>query len=106
MLTIPELIINSEDVTSAGFIPGAVFKIEQYQDGLVITLVSDEVEIERLLLEVDVPPDLGVDWVRDNGELYLAGEWLTQTSLAGQPLAISMMTGKVVIRVQQSNMLA
>ncbi|WP_431222830.1 hypothetical protein ACQ86O_21850 [Serratia sp. L9] len=41
-------------------------------------MISDEEEIERLLLEVDAAPNIGVDWIRDNGELYLAGDWLTQ----------------------------
>ena len=71
---IPELIIDSQDIIKAGFTPGAVFKIEPYRGGLVITLVYDEGEIERLLLEVDVHPDIGANWIRDNGELYLAGD--------------------------------
>ncbi|MBC3216352.1 type I addiction module toxin, SymE family [Serratia fonticola] len=29
------------------------------------------------------------DWIRDNGELYRAGDWLTQFGLTGQPLTIS-----------------
>jgi len=69
-------------------------------------LVSDEGEIERLLLETDVHPHIGVDWIRDNGELYLAGDWLTQCGFTGQPLAISVMPGQVVIQVQQDNILS
>lgn len=103
---IPELIIDSRDINKAGFIPGAVFKIEPYRDGLVITLVSNEGEIERLLLEVDTHPNIGADWVRDSGELYLAGDWLTKCGLAGQPLAISVMPGHVVLQVRKNNMLA
>nr|WP_071784440.1 SymE family type I addiction module toxin [Serratia fonticola] len=38
--------------------------------------------------------------------MYLAGDWLTQYGLTGQPLAISVMPGKVMIRVQQGNILA
>ncbi|WP_421094442.1 SymE family type I addiction module toxin [Serratia fonticola] len=103
---IPELIIDGEDIIKAGFVAGAVFKIEPYQDGLIITLISNEVEIERLLLEVDAHPHIGMDWIQDNGELYLAGDWLTQCGLTGQPLAISVMPGQVVIRIQQDNILA
>ncbi|HBE9177822.1 TPA: SymE family type I addiction module toxin [Serratia fonticola] len=103
---IPELIIDGVDITKAGFVAGAVFKIESYQDGLVIMLVSDDEEIERLLLEVDAHPYIGVDWMRDNGELYLAGDWLAECGLTGQLLAISVMPGKVVIKIQQGNMLA
>lgn len=103
---IPELIIDDEDIIKAGFVAGAVFKIEQFRDGLIITLVSNDAEIERLLLEVDADPHIGADWIRDNGELYLAGEWLTQCGLTGQPLVINVMPGKVVVQVQQDNMLA
>ncbi|WP_072080696.1 SymE family type I addiction module toxin [Yersinia nurmii] len=38
--------------------------------------------------------------MRDNGELYLAGDWLTQCGLTEQPLAISVMPGQVVIQIQ------
>ncbi|WP_447875095.1 SymE family type I addiction module toxin [Serratia fonticola] len=103
---IPELIIDGEDIIKAGLLAGAVFKIEPCQDGLVITLVSDEVEIERLLLAVDAQSHIGMDWIRDNGELYLAGDWLTPCGLTGQPLAISVMPGQVIIQVQQGNTIA
>lgn len=103
---IPELIIDSRDIIKAGFVAGAVFKIEPYQDGLIITLISNEVEVERLLLEVDAHPNIGVDWVRDNGELYLAGEWLTQCGLTEQPPVINVAPGKVVLQVRKNNMLA
>ncbi|QXN62121.1 SymE family type I addiction module toxin [Serratia fonticola] len=103
---IPELIIDGVDIIKAEFVAGAVFKIEPYQDGLLITLVSNTGEIERLLLDIDAHPHIGADWVRVSGELYLAGDWLTECGLAGQPLAISFMPGQVLIRVQQGNMLA
>lgn len=103
---IPELIIDGVDITKAGFVAGAVFKIEPYQDGLIIKLISNEGEIERLLLEVDAHPHIGIDWIRDNGELYLAGDWLTQCGLTGQPLVINVTPGQVVIQVQQGNILA
>ncbi|MFG1173011.1 SymE family type I addiction module toxin [Erwiniaceae bacterium CAU 1747] len=67
-------------------------------------MISNDEEIERLLLEVDVHPHIGVDWIRDSGELYLAGDWLTLCGLTGQPLAISVMPGKVMIQVQQGNL--
>lgn len=39
---IPEMIIDDKDITKAGFVEGAVFKIEPYQDELVTTLVFNE----------------------------------------------------------------
>ena len=97
---IPELIIDGEDIIKAGFTPGEVFKIEPYRDGLVITLISDEEEIERLLLDVGAHPHIGVDCIRDNGELYLAWDWLTQCGLTRQPLAIDVMPSMMVIQVK------
>nr|WP_276148137.1 SymE family type I addiction module toxin [Yersinia sp. IP36721] len=38
--------------------------------------------------------------------MSLPEDWLTQCGLTGQPLAISVMPGKVVIRTQQGNILA
>ncbi|WP_072080691.1 SymE family type I addiction module toxin [Yersinia nurmii] len=39
--------------------------------------------------------------MRDNGKLYLPEDWLTQCGLTGQPLAISVIPGQVVIHIQQ-----
>jgi hypothetical protein len=47
-----------------------------------------------------------VDWLRVNSELHLAGDSLSHCFLTGQPLAINVMPSKVVIQVQQGNMLA
>ncbi|OWF85743.1 SymE family type I addiction module toxin [Yersinia entomophaga] len=44
--------------------------------------------------------------MRDNGKLSLPEDWLTQCGLTGQPLAISVMPGQVVIQVHQDNILA
>ncbi|HHQ6550344.1 TPA: SymE family type I addiction module toxin [Serratia fonticola] len=41
-----------------------------------------------------------MDWIRDNGELYLVVDWLTQSGLTWQPLAINVMPSKVVILVK------
>ncbi|MGG7670797.1 SymE family type I addiction module toxin [Yersinia sp. J1] len=42
--------------------------------------------------------------MRDNGKLSLPENWLTQCGLTGQPLAISVMPGQVVIKVRQGNL--
>nr|WP_072080708.1 SymE family type I addiction module toxin [Yersinia nurmii] len=44
--------------------------------------------------------------MRDNGNLSLPEDWLTQCGLTGQPLAISVVPGKVVIQAQPDNILA
>jgi hypothetical protein len=93
---IPELIIDSNHIIHAGFTPGTVFKI----------LVFDEMEIKRLLLEVDAYPHIGVDWVWDNSELYLASDCLTATGLAGNVLEINITHGNLTLQVDREEMLA
>ncbi|CAI0709384.1 type I toxin-antitoxin system SymE family toxin [Serratia fonticola] len=34
----------------------------------------------------------------DNSELYLMGEWLMQSGLTGQTLAVNVMPSKVIIK--------
>ncbi|MFP1741086.1 SymE family type I addiction module toxin [Lonsdalea quercina] len=53
---------------------------------------------------MDTHPHIGMDWIRDNGELYLAGDWLTQCGLTGQQLTINVMPSKVMIKVRQGNL--
>ncbi|HFV9290727.1 TPA: hypothetical protein ACIAIE_000514 [Serratia fonticola] len=67
----------------------------------MITLISDEGEIQRLLLEVNAPPHIRVDWVRDNGELYLEGDCLTQCGLTGNRWRSAMISGEGVIELRQ-----
>ncbi len=97
---IPELIIDKPDIINAGFTPGTKFKIQQYRNGLIITLIANEIATQQVLNEIENDHHIGMDWIQDNGELSLSGEWLTQTGLTGQPLAISVMAGKVVIRAK------
>ncbi|MEF9678769.1 SymE family type I addiction module toxin [Pectobacterium aroidearum] len=38
--------------------------------------------------------------------LTLAGDWLTQSGLLGQPLSIDVLPGRITIRAEQGSMLA
>ncbi|MBN3134145.1 type I addiction module toxin, SymE family [Pectobacterium brasiliense] len=46
------------------------------------------------------------DWVSDNEELALAGDWFTLSGLLGQSLIIDVLPGRITIRTEQGNMLA
>ncbi|WP_367646269.1 SymE family type I addiction module toxin [Pectobacterium polaris] len=48
----------------------------------------------------------GADWVKDDSELTLAGDWLTQSGLPGQPLMIEVLPGRITIRADIGTMLA
>ncbi|RJL16526.1 SymE family type I addiction module toxin, partial [Pectobacterium polaris] len=48
----------------------------------------------------------GADWVGDDGELTLAGDWLTLSGLLGQPLMIEVLPDRIIIRAELETMLA
>nr|WP_230583809.1 SymE family type I addiction module toxin [Yersinia pseudotuberculosis] len=79
--------------------------MQPYRNGLIITLIANEIATQQILNEIENDHHIGMDWIQDKGELSLSGEWLTQTGLTGQPLAISVMAGKVIIQFQKMNML-
>ncbi|URG54624.1 type I addiction module toxin, SymE family [Pectobacterium quasiaquaticum] len=58
------------------------------------------------MAELDGNETEGADWVGDNGELTLAGDWLTQSGLLDQPLMIDVLPGRITIRAEQGTMLA
>ncbi|GLW39999.1 hypothetical protein Pcaca04_39350 [Pectobacterium carotovorum subsp. carotovorum] len=62
--------------------------------------MDEDTDIAALLAELDGHDTEGADWVSDNGELTLAGDWLTLSGLLGQPLMIDVLPGKITIRTE------
>ncbi|CDG48323.1 hypothetical protein [Serratia symbiotica] len=92
---IPELTL-----AELGFIPGAPFQLTLWPDGLWITPVTDEATWEALCEASQHRPDLGADWVRENGELIIGGDWLSESGITdAEQLEIIAAPG--VIRVQR-----
>ncbi|MEI7376480.1 SymE family type I addiction module toxin [Dickeya chrysanthemi] len=46
------------------------------------------------------------DWMGDNGELTLAGDWLTQSGLLTPPFSIEALPGRIILRAEPDVMLA
>ncbi|MFP1985973.1 SymE family type I addiction module toxin [Lonsdalea quercina] len=86
--------------------PSELFRISLYRNGLILTRLNEDTDIAALLAELDGNETEGADWVSDNGELILAGDWLTLSGLLGQPLMIDVLPGKITIRAELGNMLA
>ncbi|QDX96646.1 type I toxin-antitoxin system SymE family toxin [Pectobacterium carotovorum subsp. carotovorum] len=68
--------------------------------------LDEDTDIAALLAELDGNKAEGADWVSDNGELTLVGDWLTQSGLPGQPLRIEVLPGRIIIRAEVGMMLA
>ncbi|POE17394.1 hypothetical protein BV923_22565 [Pectobacterium odoriferum] len=103
---LPELTLTGDELAQAGFTANTLFRIGLYRNGLMLTRLDEDTDIAALLAELDGNETEGADWVSDNGELTLAGDWLTQSGLLGQPLIIDVLPGRITIRAEQENMLA
>nr|WP_313885556.1 SymE family type I addiction module toxin [Yersinia pseudotuberculosis] len=73
----------TKNIIKTGFTPGTKFKIQPYRNGLIITLIASEIATQQVLNEIENDHHIGMDWIQDNSEMYLAGDWLTQTGLTG-----------------------
>ncbi|MBN3239912.1 SymE family type I addiction module toxin [Pectobacterium versatile] len=103
---LPELTLTGDELAQAGFTAYTLFRIRLYRNGLVLTRLDENTDIAALMAELDGNEAEGADWVEDNGELTLAGDWLTQSGLLGQSLRIDVLPGRITIRAEVGTMLA
>ena len=59
----------------------------------MLTRLDDNTDIAALVAELDGSNTNGTDWVGDDGELMLAGDWLPQSGLLPPPLSIEALPG-------------
>ncbi|HEN3637550.1 TPA: hypothetical protein U5E40_002177 [Yersinia enterocolitica] len=78
---IPELTIAGDALATLGFTPGTPLQLTLRPDGQWITPVTDAATWDALCEASQQRQDLGVDWVRENGELIIGGDWLTELGI-------------------------
>ncbi|GKW34799.1 hypothetical protein PEC730217_35850 [Pectobacterium carotovorum subsp. carotovorum] len=103
---LPELTLTGDELAQAGFTANTLFRINLYRNGLMLTLLNEDTDIAALMAELDGNEAEGADWVSDNGELTLAGDWLTLSGLLGQPLIVEVLPGKITLQAEVGAMLA
>ncbi|MFN3071969.1 hypothetical protein ACKWMY_28235 [Serratia sp. J2] len=97
---IPELAIDGGTLAGLGFTPGPPLQLTLRPDGLWITPVTDAATRNTLCEASQQRQDLGADWVRQNGELIIGGDWLTASGITdAEQLEITAAPG--VIRLQR-----
>ena len=100
---IPELTITGIELAELGFGIGEPLQITLRPDGLWVTVVTDDAIWEALCEASQHSPDLGADWVRENGELVIGGDWLTEAGITeAEQLEITSAPG--VIRLRRREM--
>ncbi|AYA39497.1 type I addiction module toxin, SymE family [Xenorhabdus nematophila] len=102
----PELILNGSKLRDAGFTANELFRISQFSNGIIISLVEPNADLISLIKEVEDNPYEGIDSIRENGELYIAGDWLTISNLIEQPINIEMEPGKITLKPKLMEILA
>ncbi|KGA38995.1 hypothetical protein BV921_23175 [Pectobacterium odoriferum] len=103
---LPELTLTGDELAQAGFTASALFRIQLYRNGLMLTRLNEGTDIAALMAELDGHETEGADWVGDDGTLTLAGDWLTLSGLLGKSLRIDVLPGRIIIRAEVGNMLA
>ncbi|HDM8436463.1 hypothetical protein [Yersinia enterocolitica] len=97
---IPELTIAGGTLAGLGFTPGTPLQLTLRPDGLWITTVIDAATWNTLCEASQQRQDLGADWVRDNGELIIGGDWLTESGITdAEQLKLIIAPG--VLRLQR-----
>jgi hypothetical protein len=79
---IPELTITGVALAELGFGIGTPLQLTLRSDGLWVTTVTDDASWHALCDASQHRPDLGADWVRQNSELVIGGDWLTESGIA------------------------
>ncbi|PHM44992.1 hypothetical protein Xmau_01197 [Xenorhabdus mauleonii] len=105
-IDIPELIINGSALSDAGFTANELFHISQFSNGIIISLVDPNADLVNLINEVEDNPYEGIDSIRENGDFYIAGDWLTLSNLIEQPINIEIEPGKIILKPKLVEMLA
>ena len=96
---IPELTITGVVLAELGFGIGTPLQLTLRPDGLWITPVTDDATWEALCDASQHRPDLDADWVRQNGELVIAGDWLTESRITDvEQLEITAAPGMIRLR--------
>ncbi|MDA5547969.1 hypothetical protein OP862_00380 [Yersinia massiliensis] len=82
-----------------GFTAGTPLQLTLQDHQLWITTVTDEATWEELCEASQDRQDLGADWVRDNGEVIIGGDWLTESGITdAEQLEVTAARGVLRLR--------
>ena len=98
--TVPKLTITGGELAAFEFTTDTPIRLTLRDNTLSVTTVTDEAEWTALCEASLQWQDSGADWVRENGEVIIGGDWLTGFGItdAGQ---IEIAAAADVLRLQR-----
>ncbi|MFZ1871526.1 MAG: hypothetical protein WAU54_01845 [Chania sp.] len=97
---IPELTLAGGELAALGFTTGTRLQLTLQHRQLWVTTVTDEAAWQALCEASQDRPDLGADWVRENGEVIIGGDWLTESGITDAE-QLELTTAPGTIRLQR-----
>lgn len=96
---LPELILSGPELHLSGFNAGDLFQVNLYNNGIIIHHLPESTDLEKRFAEIEQDfYKKSADYVLDNGDIYLAGDYLETTGLNRQRLKIKVTKNVIVIR--------
>lgn len=103
---IPELTFTGSTLARSGFTAGTGFAIQHQHPVLCISVVHDNTTWEGLCEACQHNPALGADWVQDNGQLVIGGDWLTEMGITeAKHVDVATAPGVIIIRRRREGIL-
>lgn len=97
---IPELTIPGGQLAALGFTTDTPFRVTLRDNTLSVTTVIDEAEWKELCEASQLRQGMGADWVRENGEVIIGGDWLTGFGIT-EAEQLEIIAAPGVIRLQR-----
>jgi len=103
---IPELTFTGNTLARNGFTPGTRFALQHKHPVLYVTVVNNNATWEGLCEASQHNPTLGADWVQDNGQLVIGGDWLTDIDITqAEHVDVATAPGIIIIRRRMDGIL-
>ncbi|CAI1640067.1 HSP20-like domain of uncharacterised function (DUF1813) [Serratia grimesii] len=100
---IPELTLSGRALAELGFGIGEPLQLTLRADGLWLTTVTDDATWHALCDASQHRHDLGADWVRQNGELVIGGDWLAESGITdAEQLELTAAPGVIRLRRREA----
>lgn len=101
-----ELTFTGNTLACNGLTPSTRFAIQYQHPVLYVTVVNDNATWEGLCEASQHNPTLGADWMRDNGQLVISGDWLTEIGITeAEHVDVANAQGIIIIRRRRNGIL-